>query len=260
MASGLRLLPAVLVSVTLAACGGGGGTDSASRADSPTAAPQAPVAPAGTASVSGTVSFVGTPPVMPVIRQDRDCAALHDGPVHAETVVVNDNGTLRHVFIHVKEGLGDHEFPVPAEPVVLDQEGCVYVPHVFGIQTGQTLNIINSDPFQHNVHGMGERNRSFNVSMPKQGDERERTFPVTEVMMLIKCDVHGWMNAYAGVVDHPYFAVTGDDGTFRIDGLPAGTYVIEAWQQEYGASEQTVTVSDGGSVTVDFSFGEAAAG
>jgi plastocyanin len=179
---------------------------------------------------------------------------LHSEPLFSDKVVVNDNGTLKNVFVYVKEGLGDQTFAPPAEPVVFDQEGCHYEPHVFGIQVGQTLKVLNSDPFLHNVNVMAEENRGFNLGMPNQGDERERDFRVPEIMVHIKCDVHAWMEAYAGVVPHPFFDTSGEDGTFSLNNLPAGTYVIEAWHEEYGTTTQSVTVTDGASAAADFTF------
>jgi len=255
-----RPIPVVFAALFFfSACGGGSSSDTAAPAADEATATAVEAAPLGTASVSGSIAFNGTAPKMKRIRQDRECAEMHSEPVMAETVIVNDNGSLRNVFIYVKEGLGDQQFSVPAGPVVFDQSGCVYQPHVFGIMVGQTLKVLNSDPLLHNLHALAEENRPFNFGMPKQGDVRERTFRVPEVMMKIKCDVHPWMGAWAGVVSNPYFAVSGDDGSFSIEGLPAGDYVIEAWHEEYGTTSQSVTVGDGEQATLNFAFGDAAA-
>ncbi len=171
----------------------------------------------------------------------------------SDNVVISD-GKLANVFIYVKEGLGDRTFTPPAEPVEFDQTGCMYTPHVFGVQVGQNVKIINSDPFLHNINAQAETNRPFNFGMPKQGDVRERSFRVPEVMVKIKCDVHPWMGAYAGVVSHPFFAVSGADGSFSIEGLPAGDYVLEGWHEEFGTMTQSVTVTDGGSASADMTF------
>ena len=250
------LLP-VCVALLLAGCGGGGDADSTASgaAEPPPAEASAPI---GSAVISGTAMFEGDAPSPSRLRLDADCSALHEGPVMSENVVIND-GKLANVFVYVKEGLGERTFAPPAEPVVIDQQGCIYHPHVFGIQVGQTLKILNSDPFLHNINAQAEVNRPFNFGMPKQGDERERSFRVPEVMVHIKCDVHPWMSAYAGVVAHPFFAVSGEDGSFSIEGLPAGEYVLEAWHEEFGTMTQTVTVTDGGAATADFTFTNAGA-
>lgn len=134
----------------------------------------------------------------------------------------------------------------------------MYAPHVFGVQVGQPIQIRNSDSFQHNIHALPETNRPFNFSQPVQGMENERTFQQPEVMVRIKCDVHGWMEAWAGVVSHPYHSTTDDEGGFNLANLPAGEYVVEAWHEEYGTQTQTVTVGDGETATVDFTFSESA--
>jgi plastocyanin len=215
-------------------------------------------APAGTATIDGTVNFDGTAPERQPLELNRECMELRDEPLLSQRVVVNDNGTLKWVFVYVKEGLGDQTFPVPDEPVVMDQEGCMYTPHVFGVQAGQTIEIRNSDPFQHNIHALPEQNRPFNFSQPVQGMSRETSFKVPEVMVQIKCDVHGWMQSWVGVLPHPFYGVTGEDGTFHLENLPAGEYVIEAWHEEYGTQTQTVEVGEDATTTVDFTFSASA--
>ncbi|HEX6938335.1 MAG TPA: carboxypeptidase regulatory-like domain-containing protein, partial [Longimicrobiales bacterium] len=212
-----------------------------------------PVDPATAATITGRVVFEGTPPAMARIdmSEEATCAAKHPNGAFVEEVVVNDNGTLRNVFVYVKEGLGDRKFPTPAEPVVLDQSGCVYHPHVLGIQVGQTLTIRNSDGLLHNINARPSMNRPFNISQPTTM-ETSRTFATPEVMVPVACDVHGWMQAYIGVLEHPYFATTGADGTFRLAQLPPGDYVVEAWHERYGT--QTVNVTVGASETKEIEF------
>ena len=239
--------------------GCGGGENGASTGETP-AAQQAQVPmPPGSATISGTVSFAGAAPERKQIRQDRECSALHEQPVLSEDVIVNENGTLRNAFVYVKEGLGDAKYPVPSAAVTFDQRGCMYTPHVFGVQVGQSIKILNSDELLHNIHALPEVNRPFNFGMPKAGDEREREFRAAEVMVKIKCDVHPWMGAWAGVLEHPFYAVTGDDGTFSMSNLPAGEYVVEVWHETYGTKTGTVTVDDAGAATIDFSMGPDAA-
>ena len=247
----LLYLSAALV---IAGCGGGGdSTEPAASSSTPEPAAAEPSAPIGSATITGTVSFDGEVPAKSRVRLDADCSALHEGVVMSDNIMV-DNGNLANVFVYVKEGLGDRTFTPPAEPVVFDQQGCMYTPHVFGVQVGQTLKILNSDPFLHNINAQAETNRPFNFGMPKKGDERERSFRVPEIMVHIKCDVHPWMGAYAGVVGHPFFATSGFDGAFSIEGLPAGDYTLEAWHEEFGTMTTTVSVTDGGSATADFTF------
>jgi hypothetical protein len=214
----------------------------------------------GTASVTGTVKFDGKKPRLRPIDMagaDEKCAAAHGGKrKKPETVVVNKNGTLRNVFVWVKTGVEAWSFPLPDDDALLDQQGCWYLPHVQGMRKGQSLAIKTSDPTAHNVHGYAKKNRPFNRSQPAGAAnvtikmKRDEASPP----MKVKCDIHPWMNAFVAVVDHPYFAVTGDDGSFELPNLPPGTYTIEAWHEKYEFVEQTITVGDGESKALEFTF------
>ena len=157
------------------------------------------------------------------------------------------------VLVYVKEGVKG-TYPAPTEPVTLDQHGCQYRPHVFGIQAGQPLKVFNSDGTLHNIHALPKKNAEFNIGQPFKGMETIKKFENTEVPVRFKCDVHKWMGAYTGVFNHPFFAVTNDQGTFEIKNLPPGNYVIEAWHEKYGTQTQNVTVTGSEPKTVDFNF------
>jgi hypothetical protein len=207
-------------------------------------------------TITGKVRFTGTKPAMPMIdmTEEATCKAKYTSPPREETVMVNANGTLENVFVYVKAGLpAGATYPAPATPVVLDQTGCHYVPHVFGIMVDQTLQIKNSDGILHNIKAKGTKNRPFNISQPSVMTS-ERKFSAPEVMVPLECNVHGWMHAWVGVLPHPFFSVTGTDGSFTIKGLPPGTYTIEAWQEKYGTQTATVTVTAGAPKTQDFTF------
>ena len=169
-------------------------------------------------------------------------------------MVVNDNGTLKYAFVWIKSGLPDKTWQVPTTPVTLDQNGCMYKPHVIGVMAGQNIEIKNSDPTNHNIHPQPQTNQEWNESQPPGSADKMQTFARQEVMIPVKCNIHPWMRSYIGVVAHPFFAVTGDDGTFTIKGLPPGTYTIEAWHEKYGTSDQTITVAPKDTKTQDFSF------
>ena len=208
----------------------------------------------GTSTVSGTIMLEGTPPAAEMIRMNADPVCVKEATsTETEYYVVGDGGGLGNVFVYVKEGLSG-SYPVSTETVTLDQQGCRYTPHVFGVQVGQTVQITNSDPTLHNIHATPAVNAEFNTGQPIQGMSMERTFDQVEVMVPFKCDVHGWMNAYVGVLAHPYFATTGSDGAFDIGNLPAGNYVIEAWHEILGVQTQNVTVGDGATAEVSFTF------
>jgi hypothetical protein len=158
------------------------------------------------------------------------------------------------VFIYVKKGLEGKKFPTPTQKVSIDQQGCTYHPHVFGMMAKQPLEIINSDNTLHNIHALPKSSSPFNLAQPKQGTRMTKTFDKSEVMVKIKCDVHGWMAAYVGVLDHPFYAVSDDKGGFTIKDLPAGSYEIEAWHEKYGAQTMKVTVGAADVKTADFTF------
>ena len=253
-------------------CGGGGkeeapafeekGAASTTTAAPATAAPagatQAAAAPAaGGATVSGKISLAGAAPAMETLKMDADnyCKSNHPAPVKSEEVVAN-NGALQWVLVYVKSGLpAGTKYPMPADPVTLDQLGCMYTPHVFGVRAGQKVKIVNSDATLHNIHPLPVVNAQFNIGMPLKGMTQEKVFEKPELPPFhIKCDVHKWMSSYCGVFDNPFFAVTDKDGTFKITGLPAGTYVIEAWQEKLGTQDQNVTVGATETKTADFTF------
>lgn len=248
--------------LVLTGCGGtgDGGGEAAPEAASEDGAPETTAEPAaatpmGAAAISGTVTYAGAVPNLAPIEMGADpqCAAKHDGPVANELLVLGEGNTMANIFVRVTNA-PDADYPVPADVVSIDQAGCIYHPHVVGVMTGQTLEFKNSDGLLHNVHGLPENHREFNLGMPASLTESDVTnltepeIPPFEV----KCDVHPWMKAYVAVVPHPYFDVTGADGRFSIEGLPAGTYTVEAWHERLGTRTTEVTVADGETATADF--------
>ena len=210
---------------------------------------------AAAGDVTGKVSFGGTAPKPAKIMMNADpaCVKQHKSPVFGEEVVVNKNETLKNVLVYVKEGLGNRIFEAPAAKLEFNQKGCQYDPHVLGIQVGQELEVINGDPTLHNVHSLSKENPQFNVAQPKQGMKLTKKFDKPEVFK-VKCEVHTWMGAYIGVFNHPFYAVTGDDGTFHLKNLPAGDYTIEAWHEKYGTQTMKVKVAASGAATADFKY------
>ncbi len=207
-------------------------------------------------AITGTVTYTGKVPKLKPIPMDADpgCAKKHSSPAKSEILVLGDGNTMANIFVYVKGGLPDKKWPAPSEAAVLDQKGCMYAPHVLGMMVGQTLKILNSDGLLHNVHSLSKTNKSFNRAMPGSVKEAEFTFDKPEFMFKIKCDVHPWMGSYVSVMEHPFFEVTAEDGKFKIDGLPAGTYEIEVWHEKLKTMTQSVTVGADETKTVDFAF------
>ena len=244
----ILVVTALVAALGAAACGGG---------EKPAPAPAAPVTnpvdPATAGAVAGKVTFMGTPPPSETISMSSDPRCVNAG-AKTETVLVSGDGSLQNVFVYVKDGLGSLKFPVPTTPLVLDQKGCQYRPHVFGVQAGQPIEILNSDATLHNIHAWPQANQEFNMGQALQGMKDTHTFTTQEIMVPFRCDVHRWMNSFVGVVAHPFFAVTGADGAFSLKGLPPGTYTIEAWHEKFGTKTASVTIGAKESKDVAFTF------
>ena len=206
--------------------------------------------------IKGRVKFIGKGPKAKRIRMDADpvCAASHKEAARAESFIVDANGNLANVIVYLKGVKYDGK--APSNEVIIDQKGCVYSPHVLGVQAGQPVKILNSDATMHNIHGLPKVNKEFNFGMPKSLKEKSIVFDKSEDVFVIKCDVHPWMKSYTQVFDHPYFAVSGTDGSFSIPNVPDGTYEAVAWQERLGDKNkltQSVTVK-GGVAELNFNF------
>ena len=206
-------------------------------------------------SISGTVSFDGKGPKKKKLKMDADpvCGKSHQTPVYRQDFVMDDNNNLANVIVYLKNV--DYKGTVTKTQAILDQKGCVYTPHVMGVMKGQEILIKNSDATLHNIHGLPKVNTEFNFAMPKVLKEKKMTLVKSEEAFKVKCDVHPWMSAYVQVFDHPYFAVTSKDGSYKIDNIPAGTYEVVAWQEKFKDKtvSHQVTVSEGNSKQ-DFTF------
>lgn len=214
------------------------------------------VDPATAGSISGTVRYTGKVPGRKLIDMSEDpaCVAAHHAKAYDESVMVGRGGQLANAFIYISKGLEGKNFPIPSQAVVIDQKGCWFHPRVLGMQVNQPLQIINSDPVTHNIHPMAEVNRAWNHSQGPGDAPLNRKFIKPEIMIPVKCNIHGWMHAYIGVLDHPYFSVSKDDGTFTISNLPPGTYTLTVWQEKLGTQEQQIVVSPQQQAVVDFTY------
>ncbi|MBI1978190.1 MAG: carboxypeptidase regulatory-like domain-containing protein [Candidatus Omnitrophica bacterium] len=211
------------------------------------------------ATISGKVAFEGeAPPAKPInFGAERQCALMHGDkqPVNEE-LIVNPNKTVKWVLVYVKEGVTG-TYPTPTTPVEVDQAGCMFSPHVSAAMVGQTVKFKNSDELLHNVRTVAKVNKVFNIAQPVKGMSTDKVFDSAEIGIGLRCDVHFWMAAYIHVLSSPFFAITGDDGTFAVKDLPAGTYTIELWHEKLGTQTQTVTVADSETKTLDFTLKQA---
>jgi hypothetical protein len=208
---------------------------------------------AGAASLKGTVRFEGIVPKPKLISMaaDPSCAKQHPSPVYAQEVLTDSKGDLQNVIVFVSEGLGDRTFDPPTQPLVVEQKGCMYTPHVVAVRANQPLHVVNDDPTSHNIHPTPANNREWNKAEPP-GSSVDESFAREEIAIPVKCNLHPWMHGYIAVFKHPYFAVTGKDGSFDLSSLPPGTYTIKAWHEKLGTSTQTITI--GANETKEISF------
>jgi len=213
------------------------------------------VAQSNTGTIKGHMRLTGKLPGNPIIRMGMDpmCSKMNAGKrVIQQYVVATADGSLANVFVRLKGNVP--QTPIPTQPVVIDQQACVYTPRVVGARVGQTVQIKNSDMLLHNVDASSGKNNGFNIAQPRAGLVYEFKPKNEEIMLHLKCDVHNWMNAYVGIVTNPYFAVSNTMGTFQIDKVPPGTYTLEAWHERFGLVSKPVTVKAGAIASVDFDY------
>jgi plastocyanin len=229
--------------LALAVCGCGNKQPASTSA--PAAATSGvPVDAATAGSVSGTVELKGTPPKMRPINMaaEPSCAKEHTTPTTSQEVVAGKSGALENVVVYLKGDFSKYKFDTPSNPATITQKGCMYDPHIVTLETNQTFQVVNADPVTHNIHPLPKDNREWNESQPPGAAPIDRNFAHEEIGFPIKCNIHPWMKAYVAVFDHPYFAVTGQDGSFDLKNVPPGSYTLIAWHELYGTTEQPVTI------------------
>jgi hypothetical protein len=262
----LRLAAVLIAALTLARCGGDKPLEnktSTSQTSSKTAAePAKPVTyfhvdPATAATLRGKIAFQGKKPARQLISMEAEagCQKAHAGhPVYDEPVMVGKGGGLANAFVYIQSGLEGKSFEPPREAVHLDQHGCQFVPHVIAIRVAQPLDVTNSDAVSHNIHPMPRNNREWNEEQAPGAGPAQHKFARREVMIPVKCNIHAWMHAYMAVVEHPYFAVTGADGSFQWPNVPPGDYTVAVWHEKLGEQTRQVHVSASARAEVDFSY------
>jgi hypothetical protein len=214
---------------------------------------------AGTGSITGSVKISGTAPHMRGIDMSKDpyCVKQHENsPAKMENVVVASSGGIENVVLYISEGLtGNEASEAPSSEPVFDQKGCMYIPHVLAMDVNQKFKVTTSDQTTHNIHPLPNAvggNIPWNKSQPPGAPPIETSWKTAE-MIPVKCNIHPWMHGYFAVVKGPY-AVTDEDGSYTIKNVPAGSYTVTAWQEEYGTQTAKVTVGAGAAAKADFTF------
>ena len=209
--------------------------------------------PAGSGAITGKVTYTGTPPRMKPIDMSKEpsCAKQHASAVLEQNVATGPGNALQWVVVYISAG--DQGSIAPSQPIKYDQKGCQYIPHVLPLQVAQELEIYNHDPTSHNIHPLAKVNPEFNKSQPP-GSPPIRTKYESAEFIPVKCNIHPWMHGYFVVLNTSHYAVTGEDGSFEIKTLPPGKYTVTAWQEQYPAQSQEVTIGDGETKTINFAF------
>jgi Carboxypeptidase regulatory-like domain len=249
----LHLAIAAIAILAVAGCGKSGTGESS--------APLATIDSSTTGSITGAVTLDGAPPALKPIDMSASpaCVQANPSPVVPPVVITGPGGSLANVVVYVKSGLGNYRYDTPQTTAILSQKNCMYEPHVLALMTNQPFAVENNDPTMHNVHPMPKQNRQWSNSQPAGSAPLKSNFTRPEFAMPVLCNVHPWMRAFVFVFDHPYFAVTSTAGTFELRNLPPGTYTIEAWQENYPAQDQSVTIGARESKNISFTFKSAAA-
>lgn len=253
----LLLAAFLLLDLGLPGCGRREEVSEAPEEGPPATNPAAkPVDPAAAGAISGIVKLEGTPPRMRTInmRAVPACANMHSTPPMTEDVLPGDNGTLQNVVVYLQGDFSSYSFPPVTTPVSMDQKGCMYVPRVVALTTATPLRIHNSDSATHNTYPITHNNSEWNETQAVGSSPVERLFARPEVSITLKCNIHPWMTARVAVFSHPYFQVTGQDGSFKLENVPPGNYTVSAWHERYGASEQTVTLGPKGEQKVTITY------
>ncbi len=205
----------------------------------------------------GRILYQGAKPAKQLIdmQSDAACKQEHAGKaVYDEPVLAGKDGGLANAFVYIQKGLEGKTFEPVKEPVLLDQRGCLFLPRALGIRAAQPLDLRNSDKVSHNVHPVPQNNREWNEQQSPGTPDVEHKFARTEIMIPVKCNIHQWMHAYIGVVEHPYFAVTGADGSFDLSNVPPGDYTVAVWHEKLGDQTKQVHLAASGNEAVDFTY------
>ncbi len=222
--------------------------------------PKLAIDPATVGVVRGRVRYAGKPPERKALAIGSIAGCAHDGALFSESAIVDANGEVQNAIVFVKSGLEGWQIssaPSSASSaLVLDQSGCTYSPHVLAIEVGRRLEVHNSDPTTHNVHFFAARdaNPNGNFTQAPGSPKVEVKFAVPELGARVGCDIHPWMSSWIGAFDHPFFAVSGADGSFEIRGVPPGEYELEAWHELFGRVSAKAKLAANGIAELELVF------
>jgi plastocyanin len=210
----------------------------------------------GGSKLSGKVTLNGAPskPKLLDLSKEPACAQMHAAnPLVSDSLLLGPGNAIRNVVVYISEG-APYPGPAPTTPVLFDQQGCQFSTHVLVFRVGQEVKISNSDPVSHNVHPLAKVNREWNKIQPARTPPFAYTYE-NEEFISVKCNLHPWMQGYFVILRTPYFAVTGEDGSFVLPDLPPGRYTITAWHETLGSKSQEVEIrSSGEPQTLNFTF------
>ncbi len=199
-------------------------------------------------TITGTVKLAGDVPAAKTLKVDKDPATCGHDDIPSEVLIVSGDGALKNAVVSIINISKGKKFE--GGTATIDQKDCVFIPHVAMVPPGSTIELLNSDDVMHNIHSWSMKNTAFNEGVAGHG-KLPKTFEFPETIK-ITCDVHKWMTAWLIVQANPYYVLTGADGKFKLEGVPAGTYIVQAWQESLGKTTQEVTVSAGGEAKADF--------
>lgn len=207
-------------------------------------------------ALSGHVRFAGKAPSAKKISMaaEEDCEKLHAKPVLEQPVALGPKGQLKDALVYVKTGLEGKVFGPSGDAVIMDQKGCQFIPRVVAVRAGQMFQVKNSDPVTHSIHPMGKNNRDWNQSQAPGAENLARKFARAEVAIPVKCNVHGWMHSHIAVFEHPYYALTKEDGSYELPNLPPGDYTIGVWHETLGEQTHTIHIANREKVALEIEF------
>jgi plastocyanin len=201
-------------------------------------------------TITGTVKLAGDVPAAKTLKVDKDQATCGHDDLPSEALIVSADSALKNAIVSITNISKGKKFE--AGSPTIDQKACRFIPHIAMIPQGSSIELLNSDDVMHNLHSWSMKNTAFNEGVSGHGSI-SKTFEFAETIK-VTCDVHKWMTSWLIVQENPYYVITDENGKYKLEGVPAGTYTVQAWQESLGKTTQEVTVAAGGEATADFAL------